>query len=175
MNMKYLPVIAIAGFAALLFALFYERGPTISKRYEIGPLARSAWDYAGSRGPVLTAVHGNPFTVGDEGFHRAVLDELGRMPTVRVTRYTTDTAEAFQPKTRLVLVFDGPPSTDGNAVCAGSVPSPAPGDSLVMLMVLCSEDRLLAEVGGRMQRVEGADHPLFRDLIGLSLRMLINA
>lgn len=175
MKARHLPVIAIVAFGAILFAFFYERGPSIVKRFEIGPLARSAWDYAGSRGPVLTIIHGNPFVADDERFRRAVLDELGRTPSVRVTAYTTDPGLAFQPSTRLILAFDTAPNTDGNKLCAGEVPPPAPGEALTMLMVLCSDSRLLSEVGGRMARGEGADDPRFRQLIDLSFRMLIDA
>ncbi len=175
MNNAYLPVIVIAVIGALLFALFFNRGPTIVKGYEAGGTARSAWDYAGAHGPVLTVIHGNPFAVGDEAFQRQVLELLERSVAARVTRYTADASQAFQPKTRVVLVFDAPPATDGNAICAGRIPQSAPGDKLVMHMVLCSEDRLLSEVGGHMARVDNPDHPLFFDLISLSLRTLINA
>lgn len=175
MNNTYLPLIVIAVIGAVIFAIFFNRGPTINKGFDAGGVARSAWDFAGAHGPVLTVIHGNPFAVGDDVFQRKILDELGRIPTVRVTRYTTDAAQAPQPKTRLVLLFDGPVAADGNAICAGRVPPSAPGDKLTLLMALCSDDRLLAEVRGHMARVEGPDNPLFSDLIGLSLRTLINA
>ncbi len=175
MNNAYLPVIGIAIVGVVLFALFYERGPTITKGYEAGDVARSAWDFAGAHGPVLAVIHGNPFAGDEQAFQRKVLDLLDRATAQRVTRYTTDPAQAVQPKTRVVLIFDAPAGADGNAICAGRIPATAPGDKVMLRMLLCSEDRLLSDVGGHIARGEDLDHPRFADLISLSLRTLINA
>ena len=78
MNNAYLPVIGIAIVGVVLFALFYERGPTITKGYEAGDVARSAWDFAGAHGPVLAVIHGNPFAGDEQAFQRKVLDLLDR-------------------------------------------------------------------------------------------------
>ena len=149
---------------------------SVIRSFHIGERVQSAWDYAGSRGPILTQIHGNPFPrKGDAALAVRVTDHLAHAGQSRVTAYTTDPAQAFYPKTRLVLLF-GAINVQADAVCDGRQVTGQQGvadKDIVLTMVLCNDGQGLAMTDGRIPLVDDLDDDSVGWLISHSLQIML--
>ena len=167
----------VAGLLALLALLAAcDEVGTITRPFHLGERVQGAWDYAGSHGPILTEVHGNPFPEhGAETLAMRVVDRLAKSGQVRPTAYTMDPRQAFFPATRLVLLF-GVNNVQADAVCAGRHAigqDGIVGDDILLVLVMCSESLALAMTDGRIPRVDTLDDESFGWLISHSLQTML--
>ena len=89
--------------------------------------------------------------------------------------YTTDPAQAFYPKTRLVLLF-GAINVQADAVCDGrqvSGQQDVAGRDIMLTMVLCTDDQGLAMTDGRIPVVDSIDDDSVGWLISHSLQIML--
>jgi hypothetical protein len=119
--------------------------------------------YATRSGPLLLEVKGNPFGTSaggfaPSGFAQAVAESMSGAIPGQPFRFVTVAEQAAQPRFRVVVAFDTPPAAGGRI---GIKASFRDGDSV------------LSAVNGWVARVEQADDPRFRLLLGQTVRDLM--
>ena len=154
--------------AALVLTTSCAGGVTVYSyfRHTSGPID-SELAYAGTRGPVPTRIHGNPFAVSKARLDRWVTDALGDSPVGTVAAFSTAKAGPGSPY-RMVLSFDGPHDLDGEDLCRGAVPATrnATAGAVRLAAAFCLGDGALSEATGEAYGVSGLDDP--------DMQMLVN-
>jgi hypothetical protein len=150
-----------------LAALSACTGGTVSTMTYPSPFtltsARGALQDAGSFGPVLLQVRGNPFP---EDVAQPIAETASRTSVGFLTRFTTDPVMAARPDYRVVVQFDPDPRLPAAVVCDPRLPTfqtPTPGE-LTALVVFCRETMPMLALTARAPRPEHADSPVVRDI-----------
>jgi len=151
-------------------------GPsTVTGGYR-SPATWSSFVYATSSGPLLLEIHGDPFGQGGESLGRTAAAAMAAAIPARPFRLTGDSAAAAHPAFRIMLVVGAPPDLDAQAICAGRAKGStarAEAGRIDLVATFCDGEALLSSVRGWVAKVQGADDPRFRLLLGQMTRELM--
>jgi hypothetical protein len=131
--------------------------------------------HAGKAGPILVEVRGDPFLLAPGVLAGKVAAVMGDAVAQRVFRFTADPAAAVEPHVRTVILFAPRRISEDEAACAGAPPPPfveGTPETIHLLAVFCSRERVLAAATGWVRKVEGADDRRFVGLVQQATREL---
>jgi hypothetical protein len=166
----------LAAAAAILVTSCALSGPTRISHNTIDPAYRlNEVFYAGAPGAMRTVVTGDPFGVGRERFDEAVTEAMYGHHFGPNMEFVTDPTDDLNRHYKVVMMFDGPLSTGGRAVChvsngvqpAAATPTATPSadQPVRVIAAFCRDDLPLTELAGVMART-GVDDPAFRSFVG---------
>jgi hypothetical protein len=131
--------------------------------------------HASAQGPLWLDVHGRPFG-GDGDFKDKVAAAMTNQLIGRQLAFTARRDQVDKPEFRVVLAFNAPATADPRDLCAGQIATAAQADDKVtVLAAFCDKSGLLSSVQGWVAKVEGADDPRFRRLLGQVARDLFGS
>ena len=140
-----------------------------------GEVVRSAYSptefgYGAARRDLWTQFRGDPFEMGDEAFHAAMIDILARHPPKpQPTNFTTEPGDSADTDYRVIFLFDPPRSYTTNRLCRlpTDLPKGRGGTKpLFAAAAFCRNQRVLTAVRGQLDLAAGTDDPAFDALIG---------
>ncbi len=171
---------AVLGLLSFLSALGLSvcgDGPVTQQSYLRPSGTWSEFVYAGSDGPILLEIRGEPFKGGQAQLDRLVLATLAEAFPERPTTFTLDPTQALHPNFRLTLMFDPPKMARAANLCAGEALVQAPNEAgkVNVLMGFCSKGEMLSESWGWVKKVEGPTDPRLGKLIHFAVRHLFQA
>lgn len=171
--LKRLVSFGAAAFAALTSAC--EDGPATVPGGWRSAAVWSTMVHASAQGPLWLDVHGRPFG-GDGDFTAKVAAAMTDQLVGRRLAFTARRDQVDKPEFRVVLAFNAPANADPRDFCAGQIATAAlAGDKVTVLAVFCDKSGLLSSVQGWVTKVEGADDPRFRRLLGQVARDLFGS
>ena len=128
--------------------------------------------WIGAGRDVKVVVIGNPTQVAPAAWERTVTDALNGPGWVPDANFTTAPGDSARGNFHIVVVFNGPATTIGQA-CAGDV-DPAtllPGDDAgTILLVLCNETRAVSSVRAWTAPILAPGTPQLRSALAGMLR-----
>jgi phage terminase large subunit-like protein len=146
--------LAIAAAGAVL--AMCDGAPTTTVTFRLDDV----WRYAQPAMPLLVEVRGRPYRGADRSAVEAmVVEAMSRAVSWQARpRFTVDPAAAASSNMRVVITFNPPAGSGGEANCAGSVPGGegASNEPTRVLATFCARGRVLASVEGRVGRTAAA-------------------
>lgn len=166
----------IVGLVSALAALFgCDEGPASNLTFKSTPDVWSFVTATASDGPLLVAVHGNPFREPAEMVSREVVRAVAGTFTEPWLRFTDEPADAASKEARLIWLMDPQSGFNADLVCAGELPAPDAGRRVMELRaVFCHRGRPLSAVHGWMRRPDSANDPRWRNLVSQMARQLLS-
>jgi hypothetical protein len=131
--------------------------------------------YAGSQGPVLVELVGEPFAGGAKLAPEQLATQMKATFTEPWISFTADKAKAAQPDYRMIWVVDPPPSLAIDAACQGKAATGAVrrAEQVALRVYFCNEQKTLSAVQGRVRRPTRADDSYWQDLVKQMTRQLV--
>jgi hypothetical protein len=138
----------------------------------------SAFDflrYAGSQGPVLVEIIGEPFAGGAKVEAEQLATQMKATFTEPWISFTADKAKAAQPDYRMIWVVDPPPSLAIDAACLGKATTGTVrrAEHVALRVYFCNEQKTLSAVQGSVRRPTRADDSSWRELVKQMTRQLV--
>ena len=158
---------------ALLVALLFVAGCGISvvqsPTVVSGGAKKRVLAFAGSEGPVLLQVSGEPFREGRRKTAAASVRILSGVYPEAPHGFTLSSEAAGMPQYRFRLAFDPPASTTPDQVCAESSSNPLSYDRRdvrqSLFMVFCRQEVPIAAVNARSARMTSLVEADYRNLL----------
>lgn len=126
--------------------------------------SRADFAYAGAGRDLTTEILGNPFVgVAQAAFDQSVTDAMQGAHFGPRTHFTTAPDETARPVYRVRMLWNGPPGTNGGALCDGTPLAgggPASGE-VRLIAAFCRSDRPATYLSGSVDGVTGPDDPRF--------------
>lgn len=129
--------------------------------------------HASANGPLWLEIHGRPFGAGDSALDDKVAAAMTNQLVGRRLALTVHRDQAAKPEFKVVLAFNPPVNADPRDLCGGSVATAAqPGEKITVLAAFCDKNGMLGSVQGWVAKVQDADDPRFKRLLGQVVRDL---
>jgi hypothetical protein len=161
-------------FTAAAALIGCDEGPSSNLSFTSTPDVWSFVTAAGSAGPLLVDVRGNPFDAPDAMVAGEVLKAISTTFTEPWLQFTTDAARAGSRDVRLIWLLDPQSGFNADAVCAGEFPALKADRRVTEIRaVFCQRGKPLSAVHGWVRRPDTGGDPKWRNLISQMSRQLL--